>query len=95
MKTQKPMKAGLLAEPAVKAEYDVLADEFAIAHELVAARARAGLSQAEVAQRMGTTQSVVARLEGLQRGGSHRGIGSAPEEAQQSSRVRESPSTCA
>ena len=63
MKTLKQMKAELLAAPAVKAEYDALADEFAIAHELVAARARAGLSQAEVAQRMGTTQSVVARLE--------------------------------
>ncbi len=63
MKTLKQMKTELLAEPAVKAEYDALADEFAIAHEMIAARARAGLSQAEVAQRMGTTQSVVARLE--------------------------------
>ena len=46
MKTLKQMKAELLAAPAVKAEYEALADEFAIAHELVAARARAGLSQA-------------------------------------------------
>ncbi|MHB8255152.1 MAG: helix-turn-helix domain-containing protein, partial [Acidiferrobacter sp.] len=30
---------------------------------MIEARARAGLSQAEVAQRMGTTQSVIARLE--------------------------------
>lgn len=30
----------------------------------MSARARAGLTQGEVAQRMGTTQSVVARLEG-------------------------------
>ena len=63
MKALKQMKAELLAAPTVKAEHDALADEFAIAHERVAARARAGLSQAEVAQRMGTTQSVVARLE--------------------------------
>lgn len=63
MKSLKQVKAELLAQPKVKAEYDALADEFAIAHELIAARARAGLSQAEVAQRMGTTQSVVARLE--------------------------------
>jgi predicted transcriptional regulator len=63
MKTQKQMKTELLAKPAVKAEYDVLADGFATAHEMIAARTRAGLSQAEVAQRMGTTQSVVARLE--------------------------------
>lgn len=52
-----------MKDPAFKAEYDALAEEFALAHELIAARARAGLSQAEVAQRMGTTQSVIARLE--------------------------------
>ncbi|MDA8363700.1 MAG: helix-turn-helix transcriptional regulator [Gammaproteobacteria bacterium] len=63
MKSLKQMKAELLAKAKVKAEYDALADEFAIAQELIAARTRAGLSQAEVARRMGTTQSVVARLE--------------------------------
>ena len=63
MKSLKQMKAELVAKPNVQAEYDALADEFAIARELISARARAGLSQAEVAQRMGTTQSVVARLE--------------------------------
>ena len=63
MKSLKQMKAELIAAPEVHAEYDALADEFAIARELISARTRAGLSQAEVAQRMGTTQSVVARLE--------------------------------
>ena len=63
MKSLKQMKAELIAAPEVQAEYDALADEFAIARELISARARAGLSQAEVAQRMGTTQSGVARLE--------------------------------
>ncbi len=38
-----------------------MADEYAIARELIAARA--GMPQGEVAQCMGTTQSVVARLE--------------------------------
>jgi transcriptional regulator with XRE-family HTH domain len=47
----------------VRAAYDALADEFDLARELIAARVRAGLTQAEVAARMGTTQSVVARLE--------------------------------
>ncbi len=56
-------KARLLANPKVKAEYDALAPEFEIAAELVKARARAGLSQAELAARMGTSQSTIARLE--------------------------------
>lgn len=63
MKTFKAMKAELLADPATRAEYDALAPEFETARELVAARAQAGLSQAEVAHRMGTTQSTIARLE--------------------------------
>src|ERR1700726_2704685 len=57
------LKARLLANPKVKAEYDALAPEFEISTELVKARLRAGLSQAELAQRMGTSQSTIARLE--------------------------------
>ena len=52
-----------LKDPAVKAEYDRLAPEFEISLELVRARQRAGLSQAELAERMGTSQSAIARLE--------------------------------
>ena len=63
MKTLKTLKAELLADPKTRAEYDAVANEFEMARELIAARARAGLSQGEVAKRMGTTQSVVARLE--------------------------------
>ncbi|MGK2870992.1 MAG: helix-turn-helix domain-containing protein [Alphaproteobacteria bacterium] len=44
--------------------YDALASEFEIAHAVIAARASAGLTQEQLAQRMGTTQSVIARLEG-------------------------------
>ncbi len=57
------LKARLLANPKVKAEYDALAPEFEIAAELLRARLRAGLSQAELAVRMGTSQSTIARLE--------------------------------
>ena len=57
------LKARLLANPRVKAEYDALAPEFEIAAELLRARLRAGLSQAELASRMGTSQSTIARLE--------------------------------
>ena len=53
----------LLANPKVKAEYDALAPEFEISAELLKARLRAGLSQAELAARMGTSQSAIARLE--------------------------------
>lgn len=63
MKTLKALKADMLVHPAVQVEYDALADEFDMVHELIAARARAGLTQADVAARMGTTQSVIARLE--------------------------------
>lgn len=67
MKTLKNLKATLLADADTRAAYDALADEFGMARELVAARSRAGLTQAEVAERMGTTQSVIARLEGGKR----------------------------
>jgi DNA-binding XRE family transcriptional regulator len=39
------------------------APEFELARELIAARTQAGLTQGDVAARMGTTQSVVARIE--------------------------------
>ena len=45
------LKARLLANRRVKAEYDALAPEFEIAAELLRARLRAGLSQAELAAR--------------------------------------------
>jgi ribosome-binding protein aMBF1 (putative translation factor) len=39
------------------------ADEFALVAELIRARMKAGLTQAEVAERMQSTQPAVARLE--------------------------------
>ena len=41
-----------------------LASEFALARAIIEARALAGLTQEQLAQRMKTTQSVIARLEG-------------------------------
>jgi DNA-binding XRE family transcriptional regulator len=63
MKTLKVLKTELLADAATRIEYEALAPEFETAREMVAARARAGLTQGEVAVLMGTTQSTVARLE--------------------------------
>ena len=74
MTTLKALKAELLANPDTRAEYEAQADEFSMARELIAARSRAGLTQGEVAKRMGTTQSVVARLESGRHGPSMRTV---------------------
>ncbi len=63
MKMLKTLKSELLADTGTTEAYHAMAAEYSVAHELIAARARAGLSQNEVAQRMGTTQSVIARME--------------------------------
>jgi len=74
MKTLKDLKAELLAEPAARAAYSAMANEFDVARELVTARNRAGLTQSELALRMGTTQSVIARLESGRRAPSIRTV---------------------
>ncbi len=63
MLTHKALKARALARPEVKAAYAELADEFAVLDQFLKARATAGLTQAEIAKRIGTTQSAIARLE--------------------------------
>src|SRR5437660_12854858 len=63
MMTHKTFVKKMLKQPAVKAEYDAQAEEFALLDELLKARRQAGLTQAEVAARMGTKTSAVARLE--------------------------------
>lgn len=57
------LKAKALSDPEIRAEYEALAPEFEISNELLKARLRAGLSQAELASLMGTSQSAIARLE--------------------------------
>lgn len=57
------LKARILANPEARTEYEVQAPEFDLARELIAARTRAGLTQSELAERMHTTQSTIARLE--------------------------------
>ena len=52
-----------MKDPGYRKEYDALEAEFALAAEVAKARDRAGLSQAELARRMKTTQSTIARLE--------------------------------
>lgn len=57
------LRAELLQNPDVRAAYDAQAPEYAVARAVMQARAARGLSQAQLAERMGTTQSVIARLE--------------------------------
>lgn len=57
------LKKKMLADTAVRKVYDELQPEYEIARELIKARTRAGLTQSDIARRMGTTQSSVARME--------------------------------
>ena len=50
-------------DPQYRAEYDALEYEFSLSSALIKARTDAGLTQEEVARRMNTTQSVIARME--------------------------------
>ncbi len=50
-------------EPAFRAAYDAIAEEFALAAALIKARTEADMTQEQVARAMGTTQAAVARLE--------------------------------
>ena len=63
MLTHKELKSRALSRTDVKAEYDRLDEEFTLLDEFLKARTAAGVTQAEVAERIGTTQSAVARLE--------------------------------
>jgi len=62
----------MLSNPEVKAEYERLnREEFAILDEMLAARREAGLTQAQVAEKMGTKAPAVARLESALASGKH------------------------
>jgi predicted transcriptional regulator len=58
------LKKKLMANPEFRAEYEKADAEFSLIEALVRARSNANLSQAELAKRIGTTQSAIARLEG-------------------------------
>jgi transcriptional regulator with XRE-family HTH domain len=63
MLTHERLVSRMLGNPAVKAEYNAVEEEFTLLGELLRARYRAGLTQAEVAARMGAKTPAVARLE--------------------------------
>lgn len=63
MLTHKQLRAKAIGRAEVKAEFDELDEEFDLLDEFLKARANQGLTQAQVAERIGTTQSAVARME--------------------------------
>ena len=58
------LKKRFMEDPEFREEYARIEEEYALIEALVRARTAAKLTQAELAQRLGTTQSAVARLEG-------------------------------
>jgi transcriptional regulator with XRE-family HTH domain len=63
MKTHDEMVREWMQDDAFVQEYEALEEEFLLFDELLRARKESGLTQVEVAQRMATQPSVVARLE--------------------------------
>lgn len=59
--THDELKAKALTKPNVKAEYDALAPEFNLIREMLLARKNAGLSQADIAAKMGTKAPAVTK----------------------------------
>jgi len=56
-------KKELLKDPKVKAEYDKLEPQFAVVSAILEARVKRGMTQEKLAQKIGTKQSAIARLE--------------------------------
>ena len=59
----KDFKAEFLANPEARKAYDDLAPEYAVARAVIMARKTCGITQAELAKRMKTSQSFIARIE--------------------------------
>jgi DNA-binding XRE family transcriptional regulator len=69
MQTDRPtlqsFKEKALKNREVKAEYDALSPLFSIKKQLVAARLSKGMTQDQIAQKIGTSKSNISRLESL------------------------------
>jgi len=63
MKSLKDFKKKALENKDVSKEYDALQDEFSLIDQLVTMRTSAGLTQEEVAHKLGTNKSNISRLE--------------------------------
>lgn len=54
-----------MKDPEFRREYEVLEPEFQIAQQMIGARIKQKLSQKQLAQKAGTGQAVISRLEGM------------------------------
>lgn len=59
----KDLHAVWMRDSRYRKEYEALEEEFALAHAMIEARAKAGLTHDELARRMETSQSAIARME--------------------------------
>ena len=71
MMSHSQLKEKALRNKVVKEEYDALKPEFDLLREMLKARTDAGLSQADVAERMGTKPPSITRLESSLTTGRH------------------------
>ena len=69
--THEKLKSRALSRKAVKTEYAALEPEFTLLREMLIARQKAGLSQLEIAGRMGTKPPAITRLESSLSSGKH------------------------
>lgn len=54
-----------MKDPEFRREYDELEAEYQIARQIIGARIKQKMSQKELADRVGTGQAVISRLEGM------------------------------
>ena len=57
------LKANLLRDKEVRAEYDALRPKYELIEQIILARTEQGITQAELAKRTGTKQGNISRLE--------------------------------
>jgi transcriptional regulator with XRE-family HTH domain len=65
------LKQTALENPEVRAEYEAIGQSYYLLKEMISARLAAGLTQAQIAERMGVKRSAVSRLESMLMSGQH------------------------
>ncbi|MFH2097793.1 MAG: helix-turn-helix transcriptional regulator [bacterium] len=63
MKSYKTLKSQLLKDKGIKKAYDELGPEFELVQLVIKKRLEQGLTQAELAKKIGTKQAAISRLE--------------------------------